>query len=173
MSGKIKPIEIDTDIVELSQITTPVIGAPTFESASSQRATLRVWRLQTADLNSLRQLLRTTSGVTVLNSPRIITGDGIGAGLYAGQTMVHGGVTNETGVWVNYFTRVHREALDLTASITLVEPLTNDVLVTAVQTNLNLRARFQIPIGKGIFLLQTFPHQANRNAVGVAIWTKP
>lgn len=171
--GKIKPVNIDTDIMAVSQTLAPPFGAPTFDAAGSLDATrLRIWLLDTVELKSFREKLRSASGVDFVNSPRIATGDGIGASLFVGETMVLQGATNETGVRVSYFTRVRPDLIDLTASIGVVEPRTNEALAITLRTNLSVKARFQIPKGKGIFMLQTFQDSTNRGAMCVMVSTK-
>ena len=171
--GKIKPVEIDTDIITLSPTLQPSLGAATFDGPGSLAASrVRVWQLETAGLNALRQQLKTNSAMVFRNSPRIITGDGITASLFAGQTVVLKGVTNETGVRVTYGTHTQPELIDLTASLSLVEPFTNEIQVTGFQTNLDLKARFQVTNGIGIFLIQSFPDQTNRDPVGILLSIK-
>jgi hypothetical protein len=168
--GKIKPVNIDTDILTLSNTFAPTFGTPTFDGAGSLDATrLRVWLLDATDLKSFRQQLKSSSDVVFVNSPRMITGDGIGASMFVGETIVLNGATNETGVRVTFLTRVRHDLIDLTAAIGFVESVTNETLAVALQTNLNVKARFQIPRGKGVFLLQSFPLQANQSAMGVII----
>jgi hypothetical protein len=171
--GKIKPVNLDTDILTVSKTFTPTFGSPTFDGAGSLDATrLRVWLLDAADLKSFRQQLKGASGVVLVNSPRMTTGDGIGASMFVGETIVLNGATNETGVRVTYLSRVRQNLIDLTASIEVVEPVTNEPLAVALQTNLNVKARFQIPKGKGVFLLQSFPNQTNQSAMGVIVSAK-
>jgi hypothetical protein len=171
--GKIKPVSIDTDILTLSKTFTPTFGTPTFDGVGSVDATrLRVWLLDAAELKSFRQQLKTVTGVVLVNSPRMITGDGIGASMFVGETIVLNGATNETGVRVAYLTRVRHDLIDLTAAIAFVESVTNEPLAVALQTNLNVKARFQIPKGKGVFLLQSFPSQTNQSAMGVIVSAK-
>ena len=171
--GKIKPVNIETDILAVSNTFAPTFGPPTFDGAGSlDAARLRVWLLDAADLKSFRQQLKGASGVVLVNSPRMTTGDGIGASVFVGQTIVLDGATNETGVRVSYLTRVRHDLIDLTAAIVVVESVTNEPLAVAIQTNLNVRARFQIPKGKGVFLLQSFPKPTNQSGMGVIVSAK-
>jgi hypothetical protein len=171
--GKIKPVQVDADIIALSQTLTPALGAPTFDGPGSLQASrLRTWLLETADLKSLRQQFKSAPGTTFLNSPRITSGDGITASLFTGQATVINGVTNETGVWVTCVTRVRKDVIDLTALMQFVEPLTNRTSLAAVRTNLNVKARFQIPKNKGLFLLESSEDETNRPPIGVIIWTQ-
>ena len=171
--GKIKPVSIDTDIVAVSQMTIP-FGVPTFDGQGSLKATrLRVWLADIAQLKSFRRQMERGAGVTFVNSPRIITGDGIGASLFVGETIILNGATNETGVRVSYFTRVRKDLLDLTATIGVMQPMTNEALAISLRTNLDVKARFQIPKGKGIFLLQFFQDQPDQGAMAVIISPKP
>jgi hypothetical protein len=171
--GKIKPVNIDTDILTLSKRFTPTFGTPTFNGAGSLDATrLRVWLLDGTDLKSLRQQLKTAPGVVFVNSPRMITGDGIGASMFVGETIVLNGATNETGVRVSYLTRVRHDLIDLTAAVAVVESVTNEPLALTLQTNLNVKARFQIPKGKGVFLLQSVPNWTNQGAMAVIVSAK-
>ena len=171
--GKIKPLNINTDLIGLSPSVTLDLGRPEFEGSGSLDASgLRVWFLSTSDLEVLRQQLKANPGATLFNSPRVTTGDSIGASLYVGSTVVLNGITNDTGIRVSYLPKVHPNVIDLSASFVLSDAVTNQAGQAILQTNLDVRGRFQIPKGKGMFLLQSFPRQTNQNPTAVILSTK-
>lgn len=170
--GKIKPVEIRSDLIDFLTAPPPALGTAAFDGPGSLASRVQVWVVETAALQALREQLKTNTAMAFLNSPRITTGDGITASLFAGQTTVLNGVTNETGLRVTYGTRTRPESIELTAALSLVEAFTNQLQMNVFRTNLDLKARFQIPNGQGIFVVQSFPEQTNRRPVGMLLSIK-
>ena len=171
--GKIKAIEVRTDIITVAQSSTLSLTASSLsDSELTGAGSVRVWLLDTRDLDSLRPQIRNTPGYDFIISPRISTGDGAGASLFSGNTIVLSGFTNEVGVRVTYVPRIRHETTDLLASLAYVDTVTNETGEVAFQTNLDVKARFQIPKDKGVLLLQSVPGKTKGSATAVIISAK-
>jgi hypothetical protein len=178
--GKRKPVNFFASVVSLSDpaITdlgsTLALGNPTFADPTG----LQVWLLGTADIQSVRQRFKQTSGVDCLNNPRISTADGVGASLFTGESIVLKGITNDIGLKVNCFPRVRSNSTDLFAMITLSEVFTNQTVVAgalfttnsvSIRTNLDIAVRLQIPKGSGVLLIKASRDSSTRKTFGVIL----
>ncbi len=120
-----------------------------------------VWFLEASNLKRLRARLQADPANQVCYG-RILSADGITAGMFMGQTVIADGSTNQVGLQTSYFARVGQEATDLFAEVLLSEAVTNDLADAAsnrsdiyIRTNADIAVRLQVPKGKGVFLLQT------------------
>ena len=180
--GKVRPIGIDVQIITLPSLARTYLPQPTVETtASSDSPDLKVWVMPQEDLAVLRQRLKQTSEVEFVNSARLLTGDRIDASLYVGDTIVLNGATNDVGLRLTCLPRLHGDVADLTVLVWYVRASTNlapsDLLQApsnsiALQTNLEVKARFQLPKGKSIFVLQSPPDPSLGNMTGVMLSTK-
>lgn len=180
--GKTPGVQIDAKIFAIPEVQLPALSTLALPPATSPDwPGLKVWLLEQGQLASLQQGLKTTPGAQLLNSPRMITGDGIDASLFVGSTLVLNGATNEVGLSLTCLTRTHQDVTDLTAFATYLTTLTNHPpsLATngltewiSIRTNLNLKARFQIPKGKGVFLLQSPTEPTSTEGVALILSTK-
>jgi hypothetical protein len=178
--GKRKPVNIYGDLFDFSTqagagvVSSLSLGAPIYSEPNG----FQVWFLGSEDLKAVRQRLKQRPEVDFLNHPRVSTADGVEASVFIGNSISLNGVTNEVGVKMNWFPRVHSHSLDLFAMITLSEALTNQADVSAsgledrivsIHTNLDIAARLQIPKGRGVFLVKDSPGEASQRTFGVII----
>jgi hypothetical protein len=178
--GKRKPVNFFASVVSLPDpgITdlgsTLALGNPTVADSTG----LQVWLLGTAEIQSVRQRFKQTSGVDFLNNPRISTADGVGASLFTGESIVLKGITNDIGLKVDCFPRVRSHSTDLFAVITLSEVSTNQTVVAAglsttnsvsIRTNLDIAVRLQVPKGSGALLIKTSRDTSTRRTFAVIL----
>lgn len=180
--GKVRPIGIDAQIITLPSLAQTYLPQPNVETTASPDVPgLKVWVMPQKDLSALQQRLKQTSGVEFVNSARLSTGDGIDATLYVGDTLVLNNTTNDVGLRLTCLPRLHGDIADLTVLAWYVRASTNvapsDLLQTpsnsvTLQTNLEVKARFQLPKGKSIVVLQSPPDSRVGYATGVMLSTK-
>jgi hypothetical protein len=177
--GKIRPVEIRADIVTLHHIEPLALANPDVQSPGTPGSPgLKIWLLEKERVTALRQMLRQTNLAELMSSPRLITGDGTDASMFVGTTLVLAGATNELGLSISCRPRIHEEVTDLTTFVTYLTARTNQTGTSVwsgtifIQTNLDVKARFQIPNGKGIFLLQSSSDSNSPNSMGVVISAK-
>lgn len=172
--GRRKPVNVFTEILALDASRDPAArlapGAPTFSDPRG----LRVWLLGGADIKSLRQRLEDAPGTEVLSRPRVTTADECAASLFQGYSVSINGVTSPVGHAFECYPRVHRQATDLIAAVTLSEAITNAAAgdrpsSISIRTNLDLALRLQIPKGSGAFLLDVRPREAGARQIAVLL----
>lgn len=159
--GARKPVNLNAAVFAVGEAA--VAQLEELARGQSARATSNgptVWFLETADVKKLRARLE-AGGTNQVCYGRITTADGIGAGLFMGQTVVANGSTNQVGLQTSYFARVGQERTDLFAEVMLSEAVTNELQEASrnrsdvcIKTNANIAVRLQVPKGKGVFLLQ-------------------
>jgi hypothetical protein len=149
----------ETSVSDLS------LGNPTFTDTNG----LRVWLVDQSELKALRRRVEQTAGSEIVSSPGISTGIGMESQLHVTQKLFIDGTSVDAGVMVDFVPRVRKGRIDLDTIMMASEPLTNALGIRSIRTNLALAARFQIPHGSGIFLLDAAHDATNRNRFGVMI----
>ena len=177
--GKVRPVEIRTDIVTLLDPGSLALAIPDAQSPRIPGSPgLKIWMLEKDQLADLRHRLQQTNLAELVNAPRVITGDGIDASVFVGTTQVFGGATNELGLRISFHPRIHENVTDLTTFVTYLTARTNQPATSAdngsisIQTNLDVKARFQISNGKGVFLIQSSTTSNHPSPIGVVISAK-
>jgi hypothetical protein len=179
--GRMRSIQIEAQLLTLPPDPIPDLGAPDLKTNLAPGAvSFSIWRLQDTNLAALRQQLHKKPGVEFISSPRMSIGDGTEGSMYSGSTLVQNGVTLESGVHLTCAAQIRGNLTDLTTFVCYSELLTNSiesaVAPTApslsIRTNLDVKARFQIPGSGGIFLLQDSKNGTNRQVIGVILSTK-
>ena len=177
--GKVRPVEIRTDIVTVLDLEPLGLANPDVQSPMAPGSPgLKVWMLEKDKLTALRHKLQQTNVAELVNSPRVTTGDAMDASIFVGTTLVLGSATNELGVRISFRPRIHEDVTDLTTFVTYLTARTNQTGTVAesgaisIQTNLDVKARFQIPNGKGVFLLQSSRDSNSPSPIGVVISAK-
>ena len=181
--GRRRTVNLEASMVELtdsspSGLSRLSLSAPVYSRADG----LRVWFVPDAALDEVRRRLKQDADNNALAGPRISIGDKIAASLFAGETVVMNGFTNSVGWTEEVFTRVYHDSTDLTASILCSQIVTNAVPTetgssptiagVTIRTNLELGARFQIPAGSGIFLIDPRHPGGQGKALGLILRAK-
>lgn len=160
--GARKPVNLNTAVFTGGQISVAQLE----ELAGGRSARVpsegpAVWFLDSANLKQLRARLE-ADPTNQIYYGRILSADGISAGLFMGQTVVANGSTNQVGLETSYFARAGQEATDLFADVLLSKAVTNDLAEAPgnrsdihIRTNADIAVRLQVPKGKGVFLVQT------------------
>jgi hypothetical protein len=178
--GRRAPVNINAQIVTLpnARRTATLAGLPQGALASSSLEGLQLWFLGTNELALIKQRLEQAPGASVLGRPRISTADGIGAALFVGETLSVNGCTNEVGLKLSCFARVHNRSTDLFTALAFSEVVTNQAVslgvrasgpFLSVRTNLDLVTRIQVPKGKGVLLLDAAPAHDEGKSFAVTI----
>jgi hypothetical protein len=174
--GRRKPVNLSADILTLTDssraaIDVLVLGPPNFSDPDG----LRVWLLGADELGILRVRLGKAEGTEMLFHPRVGTTEETACRLFQGRLVPAQGLTNNVGLELGCFTRLHPESTDLFATIKFSELVTNaaggggrffPAGGLAVRTNLDAALRVQIPRGKGMFLLDESPAGSDRRHLG-------
>ena len=159
--GRSKMITLNTTVI--SMFSTPGLAEPQFADTNQFQA----WILANSELDALRRRLEQTPGNKLLSRPRAALGDRVQATLNAGDFRAE------------FLPRIHSKVTDLCVGISQTRPaggwppfvigqLTRSN-VLSMETNFAIAARFQIPNGKGVFMLAT-PHDlSDGNQIGVII----
>ena len=177
--GQRKPVNIFTEFVSLPDSTDAAVarlslGSPNFSDTNG----LQVWLPGVGQLKALREGFQRAPGMTALGRPMISTADGMEARLFQGITIPLNGKTNWVGLAVGCCGRVHPDATDLMACITVSALVTNEAVAPdesssvspiSIQTNLDTALRLQIPKGSGVFLLDGSSRGPSRKRIGVII----
>ena len=156
--GNRKPVNVNAEIIVFDQSsnTAPLdlgLGKPT---SSLDEGRLSVWFLSTNGTAELRHRLAIASPGQTYQC-RITTADGIAATLFMGESLVLNGVTNQVGVAETYLPLVDTKHVELFASGYICEAATNLSpwgTQIGIRTNGEFAARIQIPLQRGVFLLQ-------------------
>jgi hypothetical protein len=174
-----RKVDLEATIVELGDASGPALsglalGEPSFTDTNG----LRVWLLEETKVDEMRRQIARVAGNRVLSCSRISTADGIGASVFVGDPILVNGATNFVGTALDCFTRVHHDSTDLTANFRFSEVVTNQPVMTnglpseavvSVQTNLDVAARLQIPMGGGVFLVDAGSKATNGKRMGVIL----
>jgi len=177
--GKRKPVDFCAELVSLAEASgaTPAsfsLGPPSLSDTNG----LQVWLLRADQLKTLREHFKQTPGMCTLCRPRITTANGSEAQLFAGESLSVGGVTQNVGVALGCWARLHSASSDLITCVRFSELVTNDAIasggsspasVVSVQTNLDVALRLQIPKGQGVFLLNAPPKNSAHKHICVLI----
>jgi len=176
--GQRKPVSMEMEVVSApAEIAAPWVSklSPPQPELVGARD-LRVWFLPDADLKAARRQFEASPGVDVVNHAGISSADGIECSLFTGQTMAWASVTNEVGLRIDCFTRVHEHSFDLTTDAIFTEAFTNHVAASGnelvgdklvICTNFDLAVRLQVPRGSGVLLLQSSPSGTHHHVVGL------
>jgi hypothetical protein len=170
--GRRKSVNFDQEIFAVAQqdgiADSLGLGSPSL----SRSGTPSVWFLSHGELTALRGRLKPF--VERINRAGINTAEGIGTGIFSGESVVLDGVTNQVGMEANYFARIRSTTTDLFASLQFSELETNRLdgakgqrLNVVVRTNLNFTARMQVPPGCGFFVLNS--SGAGKKGTGVIV----
>jgi hypothetical protein len=177
--GKRKPVDFCAELVSLADASgaSPAsfsLGPPRLSDTNG----LQVWLLRADQLKALREHFKQTPGMCTLCRPRISTANGSEAQLFAGESLSVGGVTQNVGVALGCWARVHSASSDLITCVRFSELVTNDAIasggsslasVVSVQTNLDVALRLQIPKGQGVLLLNAPPKNSAYQHICVLI----
>jgi len=179
--GPTKAIELDSAIFELAGRTISEkpdypLGKPDFTNTNG----LQVWIIHKEELLALRRSLLQAPGNNLISQPRVSTAHGVQATLSVGYTVPVAGTQGWSGVVMDFSPRVRADCIDLTTVTAITEAVTNDVTTNvsgltqstnfvSIRTNLALAARFQIPKGSGVFLLNKDQDGTNGKPIGILI----
>jgi hypothetical protein len=175
--GRRKPVNLNLEVVSLADSSRPALSGLSLGPASSSLTNgMQVWLLGADQLKALRHDLKQTPGAETLFRPRMNTGDGIGCGMFIGESVSLAGASVQVGLSLDCCAQLHRDYTDLMTSITVSELTTNEAgassgsaPLVSVQTNLDTTLRLQIPKGSGIFLFDRGAHGSGRKTTGVII----
>ncbi len=150
------------------------LGAPQFADANGHQ----VWIVGEDKLSRLRNRLERSPANEMVAFPRVDTANGMKAVMSVGSSFSIEGTQHQVGLVVDFLPRILRNCTDLTAIIALTEAVTNRIVapaglpesnVVSIQTNLIVAARFQIPKGSGVFLLNESNGAMHGKRIGVMI----
>lgn len=179
--GNIRSVLIEAQIVKLPGGWTPDFASPDLQTnLLPGSGTLSIWRLPDSSLVGLRQRLKQTPGAEFISSPRLSIGDGTEGSMFSGNTLVLNGRSMEAGIRLTCRASIRPGLTDLAAFVAYTDLLTNQNATadsaadvsSVIRTNLDVKTRFQIVNGTGIFLLQSSREGTNGNAMGVILSTK-
>lgn len=139
---------------------------------------VRVWIVNDSELKALRGRVEKTPGAVVIANPDVMTADGMRSEVsITSQASING--TNQTvGLVLQFFPKARRDSTDLTLILVFTEAVTNRIEAAAdmrqtnaisIRTNVAIAARFQIPRGRSVFLLNTDRSVTNGKTTGVII----
>ncbi len=179
LRGPRKVIRLDAATIgfkDLSESGLPGLwlGAAQFAETNG----LQVWIVGESKLSRLRNRLERVPANDMVAFARVDTAEGLQTQLFTGGTVYVQGAQLNVGFTVDFLPRVRRDSIDLTTVIALKEALTNRVVaspglpetnVVSIQTNLIVAARFQIPKGSGVFLLNESNGAMHGKRIGVMI----
>jgi hypothetical protein len=179
--GPRKPINIKTKVFSLSNdqgsnfnsSKTLSLGEPTFSNATG----LQIWFLGRAAFEQASHTLASTPEIDVRQYPSVFTAEGITSSVFIGQSIVVNGAKNDVGLLAQYVGSARDELTDLVAMIQQSEiqinqpSITNNLATNSVSilTNLNIRARLEIPKGHGVMLIQSSQNISSQKLFGVLI----
>jgi hypothetical protein len=178
--GQRKSVNIYGEVVALSArsaedlLSSLALGKPVFAEPDG----LQVWFLRGGDIQAVRQRLKQTPGIDSLGHPRMMTADGVEVSLEVGTSVVLKGATNDVGLKMVCFPRVHSHSTDLFTVLVLSEAVTNQTAPTpmtlpdsvdSIRTNLDIEARLQIPKGSGALLVKAPPDDARHRTFALII----
>ena len=176
--GRAKVIDFGARLMDLtgsseSLPTSLPLANPAFTGTNG----LRAWLIPEAELAKLRHDLEEEAAPDLLYSPRITTADGMEARLFSGTTIPVDGLQREVGLSLDVLSRVTAQGTDLITVLALSELGTNKTGgmsdgAVSIQTNLALAARFQVPKGSGLFLLEETPGRERRKRLAVIVSVK-
>jgi len=179
LRGPRKVIRLDAAIIGFRDLPEPSLaglwmGAPQFADANGHQ----VWIVSESKLSRLRNRLERAPANDMVAFARVDTAEGLQTQLFTGGTVYVQGTQLNVGFTVDFLPRVRRDSIDLTTVIALKEALTNRVVaspglpetnVVSIRTNLIVAARFQIPKGSGVFLLNESDGVMHGKRIGVMI----
>ncbi len=122
-------------------------------AAASEGPGIRIWLFTPAELASVKQRLQDWPNAAVLSEPGIQSLAGMRAAMTAGSTINLTGKPEFAGLELNSLPRIRHGRVDLTSQVKFTEAITNQLTGVALQTNLAVRTRIQIPPGGGALLL--------------------
>lgn len=178
--GQRKPVNIYADVLALSEPTSAglvsslALEKPVFAEPNG----LQVWFLRSGDVKAVHERLKRTPGIDSLGRPRICMADGVEASIFSGPSVPLNGVVKQVGLKMDCFARVRSRSTELFAVITLSEAVTNQMAAAttsppansiSIRTNLDIKARLQIPKGSGVLLVKHSPDDPNHRTFGVVI----
>jgi len=150
------------------------LGAPQFADANGHQ----VWIVSESKLSRLRNRLERAPANEMVAFPRVDTANGMKAVMSVGSSFSIEGAQHQVGLVMDFLPRILRDSTDLAAIIALTEAVTNRIVAPAglpesnavsIQTNLIVAARFQIPKGSGVFLLNESNGTMHGKRIGVMI----
>ena len=139
---------------------------------------LGIWLVDEAQAKALRGYYSREASTPPLFQPSVQTADGVESSIFSGSSVPIGGIPLSVGFSANFLPRVHRGLIDLTMSMSQTEAITNIPTVGAgharasplsMHTNFAVRARIQIPKGKGVFVLSRQRQSDDGNTLGVLL----
>jgi len=157
----LETVVIDGKYLSKGTLTDLSLGNPVFTDTNG----LKVWIASDSKLNEAVNRFAGSDITPILFRPRIQTADGVQAQLYAGAASVaiRSGISvGASGVSVGALPRIRRDFTDLSATITLTEPVMNPPAATrqlnatnivSLRTNFAFSARIQLPRGTGALVL--------------------
>jgi len=177
--GPSKVITLASSIVEFeneSVLTNLGLGANDFSNAEG----VRVWIISEDKLEALRRGIRALAGAKIIAQPRVVTGDRVESQMFVGTSILLNGTNQSVGLLWKCLPHLRRGSIDLTSVLadteaipTRVEPSGGapgkEIISNRIQTNCAIAARFQIPTGRGVFLIQQSKDVPTRRVRGVML----
>jgi hypothetical protein len=177
--GPRKPISINTRVFSIStgQATNVEnflqLGEPAFANSTG----LRIWLPGRAVFEKSTDLLITFPQIEMIGGPRVATAEGIAASVFMGQSIPLNGITNTVGFSLECIGQTREGLVDLVTTVVDSELHTNRIAGStqvetnsiSVLTNLSVRARWQIPKGHGVLLIQFPAPTSDRKALALFI----
>src|SRR5713226_5211105 len=179
LRGPRKVIRLDAAMIGFRDLPEPSLaglwlGAPQFADANGHQ----VWIVSESKLSRLRNRLERAPANEMVAFPRVDPADGMKAVMSVGSSFSIEGAQHQVGLVMDFLPRILRDSTDLTAIIALTEAVNNRIVAPAglpesnavsIQTNLIVAARFQIPKGSGVFLLNESDGVMHGKRIGVMI----
>ncbi|MDB6038791.1 MAG: hypothetical protein JWM99_2632, partial [Verrucomicrobiales bacterium] len=147
--------------------------------AFSETNGIKLWLMTNARLHELQGVL-SEKGNEILARPRVVAADGVEGSMYIGSVLPIQGTNRNVGLEMSVFPRTRKSSTDLTLTLLSTEAVTNPSSqskgvfpdAVAIQTNLAVVPRVQIPSGMGVLLISGAPaHNAKNptNSGGIAV----
>jgi hypothetical protein len=179
--GPAKAIELDSAIFELrnwpaSRLLALSLGKAVFTNSNG----LQVWLIEDGELYALRRSLEIERGNKLISRPRVITANQVQANVSVGSTVSAPGTQGWCGVIMDFSPRVRGDSINLTTITIVSEVATNEVAaipegsgpptnLVSIRTNLALAAKFHIPKGSGLFMLNNGRQANTGKTIGILI----
>jgi len=133
---------------------------------------VRAWILTERQMESIRLGMAALPGYEAAASPRITTAHNVHSQLANTYTTITAGMSNTVGLLADFLTTDQRNGMELTAVLNHTDKVkapptrastgTTDVSTFAIRTNLSLAARFRLPPGYGVLVVQSNPASSNQ-----------
>ncbi len=140
----------------------------------SNRDGLLVWILDRSDLRELGKRLQQAGNAASVFTPSVVTWQGRQTDINATHAVMLNGTNQNIGYSLNFLPQIRGKGVDLTSTLFFTEIITNRPAASlpdfvSLRTNLAVSARFQVPAGRGLFLLQSNRLSSGGKITGVMI----